>query len=329
MLNDALTQSLGRHGELNWLNACHALSQTGEPYCLVTVLADVGSVPRARGTKMVITPQSQYDTLGGGNLEYQVIAQAREGLAQGNTTPQVERFSLAADLGQCCGGGVQVLFEFMQTHLPKVAIFGAGHVSQALITILSQLPCHISVIDNRPDWLERCNNQHNTMQPNNIQNGHIATHCVESPKTWVEQLAKESHVVVMTQDHQLDFEIVRLALERGDLPFIGLIGSAGKNQRFRFRLKEQLQAPERLDALTCPIGHPDIKGKLPMQVAVSIAAQLMSQFDALTTADATQEQALAQENERQWRHTSTLAKTLQTFSAAPQPQAKAIREEVK
>ena len=84
---------------------------------------------------------------------YEVIAQAREGLSNRTNQVAIERFSLSADLGQCCGGAVQVMFEYFQTQTPQVVIFGAGHVCQALTTVLSELPCHVKVIDSRIEWL--------------------------------------------------------------------------------------------------------------------------------------------------------------------------------
>lgn len=249
-----------------WLTACQELEQHGQPYCIATVVAEVGSVPRARGAKMVITPTHQYDTLGGGNLEFQVIQKAREGLAQHKQQASIERFSLAADLGQCCGGAVQVLLEFMQTNQPKVVVFGAGHVCHSLTSILRELPYHLTVVDTRSEWLEP------------LSSVGITTHCCDEPASMVAELSSNSHLVVMTQDHSLDYAIVSKALEQNRFSFVGLIGSESKNQRFRFRLEEQLKRPELIEPLICPIGHPDVQGKLPMQVAVSISAQLIERF---------------------------------------------------
>ncbi|WP_456295503.1 xanthine dehydrogenase accessory protein XdhC [Vibrio sp. AK197] len=248
---------------VHWLDACQQLEQKGEAYCIATVVAEVGSVPRASGAKMVITSQYQFDTLGGGNLEHQVIIAARDALKSGQAQVSVERFSLAADLGQCCGGAVQVMFEYFHTQTPKVMIFGAGHVCQALSPILAELPLHVTVIDSRAEWLTP------------LRESGVQTQQWSNPVEAIAELPAESHIVIMTQDHALDFELARLALERRDMAFIGLIGSQGKKQRFEFRLNEQLSDPALLQGLTCPIGHPDIQGKLPMQVAVSIAAQLI------------------------------------------------------
>ncbi len=264
-----------------WLQACQMLEQQGEAYCIATVVAYVGSVPRASGAKMVITEACQFDTLGGGNLEYQVIAQAREGLTSHQSQVAIERFSLSADLGQCCGGAVQVMFEYFHTQTPQVVIFGAGHVCQALTTVLNELPCRIKVVDSRNEWLAP------------LQEKGIDVELLDNPIDAIGHLPNNSYLIVMTQDHGLDFEVTRLALEENRFAFVGLIGSQGKKQRFEFRLQEQLSDKALLNNLTCPIGHPDIQGKLPMQVAVSVSAQLIGLFSENKSSPAM--------NETQWK----------------------------
>jgi xanthine dehydrogenase accessory factor len=81
-----------------------------------------------------------------------------------------------------------------------------------------------------------------------------------------------SLVLVMTHDHQLDFEIVAAALRRPDLLAVGLIGSATKRARFASRLA---RLGILVDKLISPIGLPGIKGKEPAVVAVSVAAQIL------------------------------------------------------
>ncbi|MHA2937328.1 xanthine dehydrogenase accessory protein XdhC [Vibrio sp. RC27] len=255
--------------QLSWLEACHSLEQSGEAYVIATVVACVGSVPREMGSKMVITQSAQFDTIGGGNLEYEVIKSARHDLKQHASSVRIERFALSADLGQCCGGAVQIMFEYFLTQVPHVTIFGAGHVSQALCTILKSLPCHTTVIDNRTNWSE------------SIQAiGGINVIVNADPCATISTIPDDSYIVIMTQDHILDFELTRLCLEQQRFNYIGLIGSQGKSQRFRFRLNEQLSNANLAAQLICPIGHPEIKGKLPMQVALSVAAQLSTLWES-------------------------------------------------
>ncbi|MEP1003752.1 XdhC family protein, partial [Marinobacter sp.] len=63
---------------LTWIQAVADCERRGQPYVLVTVLGVTGSVPREPASKMVVTREHSYDTIGGGHLEYRVIARARE-----------------------------------------------------------------------------------------------------------------------------------------------------------------------------------------------------------------------------------------------------------
>ncbi|MDQ7988347.1 MAG: xanthine dehydrogenase accessory protein XdhC, partial [Candidatus Dactylopiibacterium sp.] len=54
------------------------------------------------------------DTLGGGHLEWEAIADARARLLGGHTAPALRHCPLAASLGQCCGGVVWLAFEVLQ-----------------------------------------------------------------------------------------------------------------------------------------------------------------------------------------------------------------------
>jgi xanthine dehydrogenase accessory factor len=86
-------------------------------------------------------------------------------------------------------------------------------------------------------------------------------------------------VLIMSFSHAEDLDVVAACLrrqrERGDLPFIGLIGSRSKWATFRHRLHERGFAEAELAQVTCPIGVPGIAGKAPEVIAVAVAAQLL------------------------------------------------------
>ena len=54
-------------------------------------------------------------------------------LAARTQDTRLERFSLGASLGQCCGGATVLLFEPMGQPQAHIAVFGAGHVGRALV----------------------------------------------------------------------------------------------------------------------------------------------------------------------------------------------------
>ncbi|KEQ53784.1 xanthine dehydrogenase accessory protein XdhC [Sphingobium chlorophenolicum] len=82
-----------------------------EPAALVSVLASEGSAPRGPGTRMLVTASMQHGTIGGGQLEYRAVEQARAILDHPPGTWRVQDYPLGPLLGQCCGGRVRLLVE--------------------------------------------------------------------------------------------------------------------------------------------------------------------------------------------------------------------------
>ncbi len=96
-----------------WLDSL--LQADDAPCVLVTVAATRGSTPRETGARMVVWEQVTAGSIGGGNLEFQAIEQARRQLAAGSpTAPALQRIALGPSLGQCCGGVVELLFETLE-----------------------------------------------------------------------------------------------------------------------------------------------------------------------------------------------------------------------
>jgi xanthine dehydrogenase accessory factor len=96
---------------MSWISALAELQQKGEACVLVTIIEERGSTPRNSGSKMVVTAERIFETIGGGHLEYKAMEMAREMLASRSQDTRLERFSLGASLGQCCGGATVLLFE--------------------------------------------------------------------------------------------------------------------------------------------------------------------------------------------------------------------------
>ena len=84
--------------------------EDGENVVVATVADVSGSAPREVGTKMIVSRLREFDTIGGGRLEYEVMSRAHEMLLQ--TDPceaKLFRFALGPALGQCCGGSVGIV----------------------------------------------------------------------------------------------------------------------------------------------------------------------------------------------------------------------------
>jgi xanthine dehydrogenase accessory factor len=94
----------------DWVDELQRLRRDGTAAILVTVASIKGSAPREPGAKMIVTAGDMHGTIGGGHLEHQAIAIARDIIACGSAGA-LHRFPLGASLGQCCGGLVNLLFD--------------------------------------------------------------------------------------------------------------------------------------------------------------------------------------------------------------------------
>ena len=254
----------------NWVNALHQLNQQGEAYVLVTLVGVSGSTPRNSGTKMVITADNIYDTIGGGHLEHKTIAHAHKMLASGEETQQLEHFQLGSQLGQCCGGSASVLFEYFAASTVNIMLFGAGHVGKALVNILSGLPCKVHWVDSREQEFPSAAE---------MQGYHNVKQVVsEFPCDEIAAMPANSYYIVMTHNHQLDFELCQTVLARQDFRYLGLIASDTKWRRFQQRFKHREIDPKLVARMNCPIGLSAVPGKKPMEVAVSIAAEIIGLY---------------------------------------------------
>lgn len=80
------------------------------PVVRVVVAEVAGSAPREAGAAMLVWAGGQEGTIGGGALEYEAAARAREMLARGGAA-RLDRMPLGPALNQCCGGAVTILSE--------------------------------------------------------------------------------------------------------------------------------------------------------------------------------------------------------------------------
>ena len=250
------------------------------PGVLVTVASVVGSGPREVGAWMAVFTNALVNTIGGGHLEFQAIAEARSLIGSGRQDGAlVNRYALGPALGQCCGGVVHLKFEHItQTDMPilrqrlpnqakPVALFGGGHVGHALVNVLSSLPFQVQWIDSRDEIFP-------THLPANV----VCEHS-DPVHAAVEALPSGASVLIMSFSHAEDLDVVAACLKRqrlqGDLKFVGLIGSKTKWATFQHRLEAKGFSAQELAFITCPIGVDGITGKEPEVIAIAVAAQLL------------------------------------------------------
>ena len=114
------------------------------------------------------------------------------------------------------------------TELQSVAIFGAGHISRALMPILTKLPIRIYWIDDRAEQFEQY--QGDTSQINIICDDFISGFA---------DLPEETYCLVITYSHKMDFDICEKIISRNSVTYLGMIGSRIKGNKFRDRLLQK------------------------------------------------------------------------------------------
>jgi xanthine dehydrogenase accessory factor len=266
-----------------WHTLAKAVLRHG-PCALVSVVGIKGSVPRDTDAWMIVTPDGFHGTIGGGTLEWKAMAEAQGILAKRYGKRSID-YVLGPDLGQCCGGRVQVDIEVFDgealRHIESLALtdiekhrqiflFGAGHVGRALVLALAPLPFDVVWIDPRP-------NAFPTAVPQNVTQIRPS-----DPLTCLSTAPNGSFAFVMTHSHALDLAIVDAALRNSNISHVGVIGSATKRARFEKRLKEAGVNSRRIAELICPIGIGGISSKHPSAIAVSTVAQVLQLDSALS-----------------------------------------------
>ncbi|EJC80600.1 xanthine dehydrogenase accessory protein XdhC [Rhizobium leguminosarum bv. trifolii WSM2297] len=249
---------------------------------LVDITGTHGSTPREAGAFMLVSPTALWGTIGGGQFEFMAIHNAREmlGGAGGATTMDIP---LGPEIGQCCGGRTQLRFRQLTQalkdeleaklageieHLPEVLLFGAGHVGRALATALAPLPLSVTVVETRQEELANLPAQ-------------TKTRLVPMPEALVKDIPAGGAVVILTHDHALDFLIAREALQRTDLAYTGMIGSATKRATLASWLSRE-GGGERswMERLTLPIGGSAVRDKRPEVIAAMTAAEILTALGA-------------------------------------------------
>ena len=249
-----------------FLNACSRLREDKKSFVVATLIDKKNSVPQDIGSKLIITDNGIYfGTIGGGAIEKNTIEKAKELLNDKSQKSFYEKFSLNKDFKMTCGGSATIFFEKVEISSSwEIAIFGAGHVCQALCRTLINLDCSITCIDTRKEWLDKL-----------PASSKLEKVLVDEYTQYLANLSKNSFVVIMTSGHKYDYPILKEILKK-KYPYIGVIGSKNKRARFDTDLKKEDIKGE----FFCPIGE-KVGTNNPYDIAISITVQLMKEKDKL------------------------------------------------
>ncbi|HKB80399.1 MAG TPA: XdhC family protein, partial [Thermoanaerobaculia bacterium] len=172
------------------------------------------------------------------------------------------------DVGMTCGGVVKLYFESHNARRWNIVVFGAGHVANALITLLVHFDCAVTCIDPRKEWLEKL--------PRSPKLTAIETSDMASV---VSRLPDDAFVVLMSMGHATDLPVLLEILRTRRFPYLGVIGSEAKANILRRDIAAAGLPAEAQRAFHCPIGI-DVGTNHPYEIALSVIAQMIRTRDA-------------------------------------------------
>ena len=145
----------------------------------------------------------------------------------------------------------------------RAVIFGGGHIARELAPLLKNVGFRVTVMDCRPEYTD----------PADFPSAERMI-CGDYLKVadYVD-LTEEDYVVVMTNGHANDFDVLEQALRRR-LAYIGVIGSRKKTAVVNARLREAGVPEEGIAQVHTPIGT-SIKAVTPAEIAISIAGEMI------------------------------------------------------
>lgn len=240
------------------------LEARGERAVLCTIVQASGSTPRRAGSKMLVFPDGRTcGTIGGGEMESRVVAEALAALEDGQ--PRKLDYAMAdperGDPG-VCGGQLEVYVEPILPQ-PTVVVIGAGHVGKAVAELAHWMGFQVVVSDDRDSFAVEANiPQADAYHTGDIP-GLLETVSVHS----------QTFLVLTTRNVEVDLAALPALLET-EAAYIGVIGSRRRWETTRKKLLEMGVAKSALTRVVSPMGL-ELNAETPEEIAVSILAEIV------------------------------------------------------
>jgi xanthine dehydrogenase accessory factor len=228
---------------------------------LATIVKIRGASPRHPGAKMLVYPDGNIvGTIGGGEMELQVIAEARAAIHDGN--PRHLDLNLHNHSGGESTGAMEIFIEPLAV-APTLVIVGAGHVGAAVAELARPLGFRVVVLDDRTEFV--------TPEKFPHADERVAGDLVEKIKTF--DITPQTYIVLVTRIHALDPELLGAVVDKG-AAYIGMLGSVRRAQTVKDMLKQNGVSESALARVHAPIGIA-INAETPQEIAVSILAEII------------------------------------------------------
>ena len=255
-----------------WTEELIKTIKRNEIVCRAMVVRSDGSTPRDIGANMMIFKNDIQGTIGGGNLEFEVIRNAREKMNSNlNFLREKKKFPLGPNLGQCCGGYVEVILEYYNKETIPLLKALARKNNQFILHPKNEDVFPISSDTNEENYFT--SKHFKSFHPVFIYGaGHVGralinvTNDLQIERYWIDisedrfpnnipknvnkvvandlkiianNSTPNSIHIVMTFSHLIDEEIVETLLDKNNFYKLGLIGSKTKKQIILGRLRKK------------------------------------------------------------------------------------------
>jgi xanthine dehydrogenase accessory factor len=298
-----------------YLDVIEEATANGERVVVATVIDTIRSAPRQPGAKMVVRENGSFSgSVSGGCVEADVVERAKQvfGGEEARRVHYGVTDGEAWEVGLSCGGEIDVWVEEADPTLwsevralldsdgygmlytdtstgakrlepnvlestglredgvfaevvegpLRVVIFGAAEAAEHLCAYGRQLGWRTTVVDARPALAT----------PERVPSADLVI------KAWpdevVDLIDERTVVVTLSHEERLDIPAVAEALRR-NARYVGAIGAKRTQERRRAALSEQGFSEAELDRIHGPAGL-DLGGRSPAQVALAIAAEIVS-----------------------------------------------------
>ncbi len=241
------------------------LEEQNRAAALCMIVRSRGSTPRHASSKMLVYPDGKIlGTVGGGEIENRVIAEARQAILDGK--PRLLEYQMAdparGDAG-VCGGQVEVYVEPIQPK-PVIVVIGSGHVGKAVAHLAHWLGFRVAVSDDR---VELC-----TPQAVPEAEAYYPVAMADLPQHL--PITPWTYLVLTTRGVDVDVQGLPALLDT-PAAYIGVIGSQRRWAAASKLLLEKGVSEEALRRVVTPIGL-SLGAETPEEIAVSILAQIIA-----------------------------------------------------
>ena len=252
---------------------------SGVAVASATVVDTSRSVPRRAGAKMLVYRDGSIaGTVGGGEMEARVLAEAVAALGDGRCRLLSYRLvdPVRGDPG-VCGGDVQI---FVEPHMPKptVIVMGYGHVGRAVAQLAHWLGFRVVAADDRsgmqddpasqPDGAGSFGGDAADAVPDELVIGTVDD--LLAGRT----LDADVSVVLVTRNVDVDSAALPALLATG-AGYVGVMGSERRWATTRARLEAEGVDRTALDRVHAPIGI-EVGAETPEEIALSIMAEVVA-----------------------------------------------------